>query len=148
MTGRTGDGTFTPSREVVEWRKYAEVNDLVAGRWLARARTHGMTPWGLHALYLRQGGCCYLCGDLLGLDLDGADIDHDHACCPTSGSCGRCVRGIACWECNRLIGFGHDDPARIRRAADNLEAAIKRAAVTGDEARRLIAASAGELRRA
>lgn len=146
--------SFTPSRKTVEWREYAEANDLVAGRWLARAHTHGMTPWELHALYLRQDGRCYLCDDPLHPDLAAADVDHDHACCPASRSCGRCVRGIACSDCNRLIGFGHDNPARIRRAADNLEAAMRRlandklreAAVTGEEARRLIAAASEALR--
>ncbi len=33
------------------------------------------------------------------------DIDHDHACCPGPGSCGACVRGLVCNNCN-LHGLG------------------------------------------
>jgi hypothetical protein len=31
-------------------------------------------------------------------------VDHDHACCPSNKSCGKCVRGIVCARCNHLIG--------------------------------------------
>ena len=43
----------------------------------------------------------------------GACIDHDHNCCPTGGkSCGKCVRGVICQQCNTAEGYikasGHD----------------------------------------
>lgn len=110
------------------WREYAAANGLT-GDW-SRARRYSMSPQALHALYLKQCGCCYLCDDPLPSDLARAAIDHDHSCCPGAQayiiSCGRCVRGIACLPCNRLIGGAQDDPGRLRRIADNLEAANSR----------------------
>jgi|11_taG_2_1085331.scaffolds.fasta_scaffold00036_19 hypothetical protein len=36
----------------------------------------------------------------------GACLDHDHTCCPTGGkSCGKCVRGVICQQCNTAEGY-------------------------------------------
>lgn len=42
---------------------------------------------------------CELCGSE-----ENLSIDHDHACCPGSYSCGKCVRGVLCSECNSKLG--------------------------------------------
>lgn len=68
-----------------------------------------------------QSGRCAICG---GRNADGSwlSVDHDHACCPQKGaSCGQCIRGLLCGECNLMIGKSCDDPARLRAAADYLE---------------------------
>jgi hypothetical protein len=105
-----------------EWKQYAAANGLT-GDWVGRACRYGMTARDLHALYLRQDGRCYLCGDPLPTNLAKAVVEHDHSCCGGGTSCGQCVRGIACAPCNRLIAAANDDPDRLRRIADNLEAA-------------------------
>jgi len=76
-------------------------------------------------MHQQQGGMCYLCGDPLACE--DAVIDHDHACCPPRGSCRACRRGLAHNRCNSAIGLAGDDPVRLRRMADNLEAAAKSA---------------------
>jgi len=43
-------------------------------------------------------------------------VDHDHECCPDEKSCGKCVRGLLCNWCNRMIGMARDDPQRLRSA--------------------------------
>jgi hypothetical protein len=68
-----------------------------------------------------QNGCCYLCGDPL--PEGTVHIDHDHRCCDDDHTCRTCRRGIACPGCNVAIGMALDDPDRLRRIADNLEAA-------------------------
>jgi len=51
----------------------------------------------------------------------GWHIDHDHSCCPGSGSCGKCVREILCGRCNHLIGFAKDDVDILKSAIAYIE---------------------------
>lgn len=82
---------------------------------------HGLTPDAWAALWEMQDGLCYLCGRQL--DPKATDVDHDHSCCGPKQSCNICRRGLAHRYCNNLIGFAGDDPDRLRRIADELEAA-------------------------
>jgi hypothetical protein len=47
-------------------------------------------------------------------------VDHDHRCCPGDKSCGQCVRGLLCQNCNAAAGMVGDDPSRARALADYL----------------------------
>lgn len=153
---RTGAAGIVSGAEAVrtalraaDWRAYAAANGL-SGDW-SRARRYGLSPKELHALYLEQDGCCYLCGDPLPKDLAKAAIDHDHSCCTgmrvgpsgNKASCGKCVRGISCGACNRLIASAQDDPDRLRRIADNLEAANRRVGRPDRIAKRADTSAAG-----
>ena len=66
-----------------------------------------------------QGGGCAICGKT-----DPGTrywcVDHDHACCPpvkNLHACGKCVRGIVCYNCNNMLGYAIDNP-------DNLMAGV------------------------
>ncbi len=90
-----------------------------------KMRAHGTNAQAVFtAFWGAQGGCCYLCGDPFPSKTPSeAHIDHSHDCCPYGRSCDICRRGLACGRCNKLIGLADDDPARLRRIADALEAA-------------------------
>lgn len=38
----------------------------------------------------------------------GLVVDHDRKCCPGDTSCGRCVRGLICRNCNIMLGMARD----------------------------------------
>lgn len=43
---------------------------------------------------------CQICKETAEVNLH---VDHDHSCCPSTGSCGKCVRGVICPRCNMLV---------------------------------------------
>jgi len=98
-------------------RARRQTDQRQSGSW----RRHRLWPEERAAILVAQGGCCYLCGEELAAEK--AHVDHDHSCCGPNRSCRACRRGLACEQCNRAIGLARDDPARLRRMADALEAA-------------------------
>lgn len=59
---------------------------------------------------------CEVCGNSGGLT-----IDHDHLCCNSRSSCGKCVRGTLCQHCNRSMGQAKDNSDILRKLADYLD---------------------------
>lgn len=55
---------------------------------------------------------CQICGSK-----ERLHVDHDHSCCSNSGeSCGKCVRGALCSNCNTAIGLLGDDVGLLSSA--------------------------------
>lgn len=70
------------------------------------------------AMVESQDGKCAACDQVPSTTLH---VDHDHSCCSGKKSCGVCVRGLLCRNCNAGAGILGDSPARLRGLADYLE---------------------------
>lgn len=83
--------------------------------WWSRLREiYGLSLVDYMTLLARQGGCCGICGKTWART--GFVVDHDHACCPTQRTCGKCVRGVLCHRCNVHVGFmEHGKPHSVAR---------------------------------
>jgi len=79
-------------------------------------RTFGITADDVDALIEKQGGVCIICGRTP-TRLASWHVDH----CHETGA----VRGMLCIDCNQGIGKFHEDPDRLRAAADYLEGATR-----------------------
>ena len=79
------------------------------------------------ALSEKQNYKCAICSNGLSDVYDftvrryGLAIDHDHSCCPGDKSCGECIRGLLCRECNLLLGHSRDDINRLQNAIKYLK---------------------------
>jgi hypothetical protein len=81
------------------------------------ADVYGLGVGEYDALYLAQGGRCWICRRATGKAKRLA-VDHDHACteghAPTS-ACRRCIRGLLCGPCNLYV-IGRLDLDALQRA--------------------------------
>lgn len=82
---------------------------------------YGLTPCDFTRMRIEQGDTCAICGT----GDPGKKkwhVDHDHSCCPTGRSCGKCVRALLCSKCNTGLGMFNDDPEALASAIRYLEA--------------------------
>jgi hypothetical protein len=76
----------------------------------ANVTKHGISIERFMKIMDDQDYSCAICGVYLASDdAPKRCIDHDHAHCASSFSCGECVRGILCTKCNRGLGLFGDD---------------------------------------
>lgn len=75
------------------------------GRKKQLERRYKMTPESYDFQLRSQGGHCALCEADQATHKRRMSVDHDHNCCAGHESCGKCLRGILCANCNRKIGF-------------------------------------------
>ena len=61
-------------------------------------------------LYNKYDGKCHSCNEK-----EATHIDHDHKCCPDQYSCGKCVRGILCHNCNSALGLLGDNKDKVNK---------------------------------
>jgi len=80
------------------------------GSFVKRARQHN-APVELIRKWIANPVCelckqrLYLASTTGGGTAGSAHIDHYHGCCNYNTSCGKCLRGLLCRECN--LGLGH-----------------------------------------
>lgn len=111
----------------IESQRQRRLIDPVAQRRSTLFSKYGITVEQYDVMFAAQGGNCAACNrpeieidKRTGL-LRKLSIDHDHACCPGSRSCGQCIRGLLCGKCNRGIGSLGDDLESLRKMIVYLE---------------------------
>ena len=75
-------------------------------------RKYGIQPEDYINLLKEQDYKCKTCGRTTEKRLC---IDHDHSCCAGEKSCGKCIRGLLCFDCNVALGMIKDDLGTLTR---------------------------------
>lgn len=107
------------NRRSREFRQRGGEAQKAKEREYALKRKYGIDLERFASILFNQGGCCAICGCT---ESNGRNwhVDHDHACCPDSLTCGNCICGILCASCNIGIGKFNDDAALAISAAKYL----------------------------
>lgn len=114
----------------VETRKLWRLSDDGRRRILASKKKSRHTTkrhnisFETYSNMIRMG--CAICGSP---DFRGRPphIDHDHGCCPKPAngdqikSCGKCIRGMLCSNCNTMLGQAKDNINTLLNAVEYLK---------------------------
>ena len=73
---------------------------------------HGISEEDYKRMLGIHDGKCHSCRER-----PATDIDHNHECCTKSKSCGKCIRGILCMQCNTALGLLGTSPEKIEKLA-------------------------------
>lgn len=86
------------------------------------SKRHGITLKKYQEILEQQNKLCAICKRECDR-FPNLSVDHDHLCCPGSvrKSCGNCVRGLLCNNCNLMLGYAKDDIERLYRAIEYLQ---------------------------
>lgn len=99
-----------------------ECYNLNARFWRKLGR-YGLSEEAYLELLMRQQNKCAICYSIIPRTKGALsfDIDHDHSCCDGPKSCGKCVRGLLCGNCNKMLGLAQDSSTILYRALNYLE---------------------------
>jgi hypothetical protein len=83
-----------------------------------RLRKHSLTQEQMDELIVEANGKCQSCNEDI---TDKFIVDHDHSCCELIPSikngwvysCGKCVRGLLCNQCNIIAGYIEKHPNKV-----------------------------------
>jgi hypothetical protein len=89
-----------------------KMNSVYSGNW----KKHGISKEQYIEMLSKYNGKCYSCKDR-----EAVSIDHDHGCCDRSRSCGKCIRGILCNQCNTALGLLQDNKEKIKGLLEYLK---------------------------
>lgn len=77
---------------------------------------HGLTLEKYEEILEKQNNSCEICKTDISKFKRNLYVDHDHSCCSGQFSCGKCIRGLLCHNCNFMIGLSKDNQDTLKYA--------------------------------
>ena len=98
---------------------YCKSCDNLIGH-LGNLKNYGLTRDDYVDMEKSQNGVCKICGEAE-KHKNRLSVDHDHSCCSGIKSCGKCIRGLLCSNCNRVLGQVKDNKVLLQKMIDYLK---------------------------
>jgi hypothetical protein len=86
---------------------------------IGNLKKYGLTRDDYVDMEKSQNGVCKICGESEKYN-KRLSVDHDHSCCSGPTSCGKCIRGLLCSTCNKVLGQVNDDKVLLQKMIDYL----------------------------
>lgn len=87
-----------------------------------RRVTYGLSNEAFQALLASRDNRCAVCGrEFTNCGGTKPQVDHDHSCCEGKVTCGACIRGVLCHDCNTSIGKLGDTAEALSRVVSYLQ---------------------------
>lgn len=83
-------------------------------------KNYGLTRDSYVDIEKSQNGVCKICGESE-KRRKRLSVDHDHSCCSGIKSCGKCIRGLLCSNCNMVLGQVKDNKVLLQKMIDYLQ---------------------------
>ena len=100
-------------------RESLKRNYLSRRKYVYRTR-YGITEDEYQEMLKDQDYRCAICGTHQEDQKIRMSVDHDHKCCPGLYSCGKCLRGLLCRNCNLMLGVLKDEEEILQAAINYL----------------------------
>jgi len=86
---------------------------------IGNLRRYGLTRDDYVDMEKSQNGVCKISGEPEKYN-KRLSVDHDHSCCSGPTSCGKCIRGLLCSTCNKVLGQIKDSKVLLQKMIDYL----------------------------
>lgn len=107
-------------REYVKAYKNKYPDRVAEKDWSYRIKTKfGITSEEYYQMLDSQNGVCAGC--LEEPKTKKLAVDHDRSCCSGNNSCGKCIRGLLCSNCNTALGLLKENEETIARLSQYMK---------------------------
>jgi hypothetical protein len=103
------------------WQRANRQYDPERCRGYELKRRYKLTISQFNTILTFQNNSCALCGENKPRGQGTWHVDHDHNCCKGNKSCGKCIRGLLCTNCNSILGFSKDNCIILKKAIQYLK---------------------------
>ena len=104
------------SKNACKYNKTHKKESALRTRNSSLKKKYGITLEKYEEKLISQGGVCAICKvdkNRIKNRAINFVVDHNHNCCPGVTSCGKCLRGIVCSKCLKILNEVQDIVANI-----------------------------------